>query len=149
MRFAVGDAAADGGADAGGVLRIDKIHVEREMEAGGAVGGELDRLVHDGAHAVLVDLAHGEGVDAVFEDVGLFGLVDVAEADDDDVGGVHFGLKSKRSVSSAGPRPTMQARGMPWTLPLGLDSGVFMSAWASSQIRPTADHACGSGARRR
>src|SRR4051812_22138969 len=30
----------------------------------------------------------------------------------------------------------MHASGMPWTLPLGLDSGVFMSAWASSQIRP-------------
>src|SRR4051794_14945359 len=31
----------------------------------------------------------------------------------------------------------MHARGIPCTLPLGLDSGVFMSAWASSQIRPT------------
>ena len=33
--------------------------------------------------------------------------------------------------------PMQQASGMPWMLPLGLVSGVFMSAWASIQIRPT------------
>ena len=40
-------------------------------------------------------------------------------------------------VSSRGPIPMQQARGIPWTLPLGLVAGVFMSACASIQIRPS------------
>ena len=40
-------------------------------------------------------------------------------------------------VSASGPRPRAMAQGMPWMLPDGLVSGVFMSPWASNQMRPT------------
>jgi len=34
------------------------------------------------------------------------------------------------------PMPRATARGMPWMFPLGEVSGVFMSPWASNQMRP-------------
>ena len=51
--------------------------------------------------------------------------------------GATLGRKPNRSASGSGPMPSRQASGMPWILPLGLESGVFISACASSQIRPT------------
>ena len=36
MRFAIGEAAAHGRADSRRFARIDRVHIEREMEAGGA-----------------------------------------------------------------------------------------------------------------
>ena len=51
--------------------------------------------------------------------------------------GFTLGEKSKMFASSEGHNPISAARGMPCTLPLGDESGVLMSVWASIQIRPT------------
>ena len=42
-----------------------------------------------------------------------------------------------RRARASGPKPRQAASGMPWTLPLGLVSGVLQSACASNQIRPS------------
>src|SRR5438876_9524424 len=68
--FAVGGAAAHRRAHAGSVFRVDPIHVERDVIAGGAAAGHAQRLFDDGAHAALVNVAHGQhfgsGVDNIF-----------------------------------------------------------------------------------
>ena len=46
------------------------------------------------------------------------------------------GERRPMDESSAGAGPSRAASGMPWTLPLVVVSGVFMSAWASTQSRP-------------
>ena len=61
--------------------------------------------------------------------IGFFGFVDVAHADERYVGGFdnrNAGLI--RFTNSGVPRPTSEASAMPWTLPLGVVAGVFMSA---------------------
>ena len=60
-----------------------------------------------------------------------------------------IGAKPARFTSSAAPRPSTTASGMPWMLPLGLVSGVFASACASNQTRPSFCCAVGGGARAR
>src|SRR5579862_2224931 len=64
VRFAVSSAAADRSAHAGRILRIDPVHVERNVVPGGAAPSQSQRLFHDGAHAALVDVAHREDADA-------------------------------------------------------------------------------------
>ena len=59
MRLAVREAAADGRADAGRVLRIDDVHVEADVNEVGA-GRVRERLTHAGLDAHTVDLAHRE-----------------------------------------------------------------------------------------
>src|SRR5712692_11249228 len=85
MGFAVGNAAADGSANTGGVGRIDEVHIEADGDAGGVVYGVLEGLGHDVAHAALVNVAHGEDVDARFLDDFAFLGVEITGADDDDV----------------------------------------------------------------
>src|SRR6516165_9141505 len=92
MRLAVGGAAADGGADAGGVLGVDPVHVEGDVIAGGAAAGGAQGLFDHGAHAALVDVAHGVDLaHAGAFDVGALGGVDVAHADEDGVFRQDFG----------------------------------------------------------
>ena len=50
------------------------------------------------------------------------------------------------STSWRGPLPRHTASGMPWTLPEGLVSGEFMSAWASTQIKPSGTSAARAAA---
>ena len=50
--------------------------------------------------------------------------------------GFTLGEKLKILESSGGPSPMIAASGMPCTLPLGEESGVLISLWASIQIRP-------------
>ena len=85
MGFAVGDAAAHGRADAGSVGGIDEIHVEADGDAGGVVHGVFHGVGHDFAHAALVDVAHGENVDAGFFDESAFVGVEIAHTDEDDI----------------------------------------------------------------
>jgi hypothetical protein len=54
----------------GASLRVDRVHVERKVEAGGAVGRAIDGLVHHAAQAALIDVAHGEGVNTPRAHVG-------------------------------------------------------------------------------
>jgi hypothetical protein len=62
--LAVGRPAGAGRAHAGRFGWIDEIHVEADVEPGGALGGDRDRLLHHLAHALHVDIAHGEKPDA-------------------------------------------------------------------------------------
>src|SRR5574341_387618 len=45
-------------------------------------------------------------------------------------------MDARVPAKEGSPIPSRCATGMPWTLPEGLDSGVFMSPCASNQIRP-------------
>ena len=63
--------------------------------------------------------------------------IHVAQADHRRPRPLHHGRSSPASPTRLGsPMPRATASGMPWMLPLGLVSGVFMSPWASNQMRP-------------
>src|ERR1051326_4166669 len=81
MSLAVGGSTAHRSADAGSVFGIDPIHVERDMVAGSATSGHAQGFFHDGAHAALVDVAHGEDADAGAMNVFFLYRVNVADAD--------------------------------------------------------------------
>ena len=56
--------------------------------------------------------------------------------------GPTLGQKPPIRASSIGSCPSSAATGMPCTLPLRLDSGVFMSPWASTQMRLSGRPTC-------
>src|SRR6266849_5926602 len=91
MGFAIGGAAPDRSANAGRVFRIDPIHIERDVIAGGAAAGHAESFFHHGAHAAFVDVAHGEDFDAGFADVFFFKVIDVADADEHAIFRLYFG----------------------------------------------------------
>ena len=100
--------------------------------------GRADGLIHHGAQAALVDVAHREGAHAGIAHVRLLHLIHVAQADDHRIRGVHLRREAEHVGQFRADRCRRKhASGMPWTLPLGLLSGVFISACASIQIRPT------------
>src|SRR5260370_16417629 len=105
MGFAVGDAAAYWSADTRGVGRIDEVHIEADGDACGVIHGVLESVGHDFAHAALVNVAHGEDVDAGFLDDFAFLRVEVARANDDDIGGGGFVRLAPKSATSAPPPP--------------------------------------------
>ncbi len=140
MRFAIGSAAAHGSADAGGVFGVDPVHVERDVIAGRAAARSAKGFFHHGAHAALVDVAHGVDLgDAGSLDVFFFRGVDVAHADQHDIVRVRLWARSRRMFGEffwgrgRAARPAA-CRGR---CREGDVSGVLMSEWASIQSRPT------------
>src|SRR6266576_1890973 len=95
MGFAVGDTAAYGSANAGRICGIDKIHIEADGDASGIVHGVLEGFGHYVTQAALINVAHGEDVDAGFLDDFPFLGVEIASADDDDIGGFGFRLEAE------------------------------------------------------
>src|SRR5437868_4617398 len=94
VSFAVSDSAAYRSAYAGSVGGIYEIHVEADGDAGGVVHGILYGVGHHFSHAALVDVAHGEDVNAGFlRDFALVGI-EIARADDDDIARLGLGLES-------------------------------------------------------
>lgn len=81
----MGQELTGGGGD-GGVKGID---VEAEVDGAGAAGGDvLDGHLDDLGNTVLVNLVHGEGLDAVLTEDLLLTSVDVTETDvNETVGG--------------------------------------------------------------
>ena len=73
----------------------------------------LDRLTDDATQAALIDVAHGEGVNARGAHIPALRFVHAAQSDDGDVEGSIFGANPPRWVSSRGPMPIEQASGMP------------------------------------
>ena len=69
-------------------------------------------------------------------DVLALAGVHVAHADERRVRAVDLGRGAAQVHQVGSPRPSATASGMPWMLPEGLVSGVFMSPWASNQMRP-------------
>src|SRR5712692_3267029 len=96
MGFAVGDAAPDGSAHAGSIGGIDEIHIQADGNACRIVHGVLEGVGHDFAHAALINIAHGEDVDAGFLDDFAFLGVEVARTHNDDVAGLGLGLESEK-----------------------------------------------------
>src|SRR6185503_4855755 len=92
--FAVGCAAADRGSDAGCILGIDPVHIERDVIAGCTAPRCPESFLHDGSHAALVDVAHRVDLaDASLANVGTLGGIDVPDAYQDcvlrrDLGGI-------------------------------------------------------------
>src|SRR5260370_7773477 len=91
MALEIGGPATDRSANAGRVFRIDPIHIERDVIAGGAASGHAEGFLHDGAHAAFVDVAHGKDFDSGFADVFFFKVIDVADADEHAIFRLHFG----------------------------------------------------------
>src|ERR1700734_2761936 len=77
--FAIRGAATHRRAHAGRIFGVDPVHVARNMVAGGAASGHAQSFFHHGAHATLVDVAHGEDADAGPAHVFFFDRVDVAD----------------------------------------------------------------------
>src|SRR5258708_12694438 len=111
MGFAVGGAAAHGSADAGSIGGIDEVHIEADGDAGGVVHGVLEGVGHDFAHAALVNIAHGENVDAGFLHGFAFLGVEIAGPDADGVARLGFGLEPiKVAPLGRAPAHTVLAR---------------------------------------
>src|SRR5580658_3440456 len=85
VSFAVGDAAANGSADAGRVARVHEVHIEADGDSVGVVTCKFDCLAHHFAQAALVDVAHGEDMYAGILDEAALLRVKVAHADQHDV----------------------------------------------------------------
>ena len=89
-----------GGGGDGGVKGID---VEAEVDGAGAAGGDvLDGHLDDLGNAVLVDLVHGEGLDAVLTEDLLLTSVDVTETDVDETVRGEAGLDPGKLLDLAG-----------------------------------------------
>ena len=79
-----GQAASDRRPRARRPLRVERVDVKRQVD--GRVGADVrERELHDVADAVAVDVVHAEGADVVLAEDGLFGAVDVPEADVDEL----------------------------------------------------------------
>src|SRR6266700_4345990 len=81
--FAITGAAPYWSAYAGSIFRIDPVHVERDMIPRRAASNDAQCFFDDGAHAALVDIAHGVDLNADLVDVFFFARVDVANPDHD------------------------------------------------------------------
>src|SRR6185369_3031318 len=117
MGLTIGRAAADERPGTRRKPRIYHIDIECDSETARGSRGDLNSIVDACQHSSLVDIAHREKV--------------VTHA------GFSLGANPSNSTRSCSPRPRRTERGMPWMLPDGEVSGVFMSAWASNQISPT------------
>ena len=80
----------------------------------------VQRFGHGVAHAVLVDMAHVEHVQAERADRLLFVGIDAADADEAMSSGASAAGSPLQPISAAGPWPSRQDTGMPCRLPLGL-----------------------------
>ncbi len=81
MRFAIRRPSPHRSAHPGRIFGIDPVHVERHVIAHGAASRHAERLFHHRAHAALVNVAHGEYLDAGLTNILFFNIVDIANAD--------------------------------------------------------------------
>jgi hypothetical protein len=88
MRLAVIEAALYRRANAWRDRGIADVHVERDVDAGCALAGQLHSLLRDGRDALAVDVLHREHVDARIPDSDLLAFVQIANADEHRVGGM-------------------------------------------------------------
>src|SRR5882672_3925888 len=96
MRFAVGHTTADGSPDAGSVGGVDEIHIEAHCDARRIVHRIFQRVGHYFTHPALINIAHGEDVNAgLFYDFAFL-RVQIPRTDDDDVTWLGFGLESEQ-----------------------------------------------------
>src|SRR4029077_6207395 len=70
---------------------VNPIHVERNVVAGGATAGRAQRFFDDGAHATLINVAHGVNLDPGFADIFFFRVINVAHSYHDAIFGLDLG----------------------------------------------------------
>ena len=117
---------------------IDRVHIEGKMKSRGARGGVADRFLHHAAQAAFVDIAHGEAMHAGARarSAARFRRRCAARRSRRSPG--RPSARSRRYASApaapgrSGRRAACRAR-CRW----GSISGVFISACASIQIRPS------------
>ena len=93
MRLAIGGAAADRRAHPGGIGGINEVHVQADGNASRVVHGVFQGFGHDVTQAALVDIAHGEDVNAGFLYDFAFLGIQVARSNDYDIARLGFGLE--------------------------------------------------------
>src|SRR5215475_14747016 len=94
MALAISRPAGNPGSDAGREIRIDEIHIHRNVESAGTTGGQPHRLVHHRAHPAFVEFAHRNYAYAGrLERDGLF-RVYASRADQHAIFGVNFRSES-------------------------------------------------------
>src|SRR5438105_1358036 len=90
MSLAVSDASAHRRSDARRLLRIDRIHIEGQMETGGTVRNKRDGLVHDASQTTFINIAHREGCDTGFAQDLTLAPIYVANATEHHVPPAYF-----------------------------------------------------------
>lgn len=83
--FSVGDAALDGGADAGGFVWVEEVHIEADVEVVDVCCCDLEGVIDDWGDPAVIDVGHGERGGVAVSNCGSFCWVEVSEADPDDV----------------------------------------------------------------
>ena len=63
-------------------------------------------------------------------------IIDIANADEDTIFRIDLWRKFVDVAEFGGSEPHERSEGIPWTLPLGEESGVFISVCASIQSNP-------------
>ena len=116
----------------GAISGIEEVDVEAHVHVG-VLGESVERELHGPSHAHLVDGAHVEHRQLLLVDESPLAGIDAADADLADPLRLDGGRCAAELTSSGGPKPHRHATGMPCRLPLGLNSRVLKSAWASSQ----------------
>src|ERR1700741_1906392 len=109
MCFAVGRAAAHGSSYAGSVLRVDPIHVERDVISSGSPTGHAESFFDHSAHAALVDVAHGEDADAGLVNVLFLDGVNITHTDQHTILRPHLGREVVDVRQITGPEPHQQS----------------------------------------
>ena len=123
VRLAVAEAAAHRRADARRDLRVDDIHVERDVHRR-AVADVLDRGLHHRLDAHAVEVAHREDHRVEPAEQVALALVDRAGADQRRAAGLDGRQRPRIACENAGPAtPSAAASAMPCTLPVGVVSG--------------------------
>src|ERR1700680_4630571 len=90
MGLAISCSAANGSPYAGCVLWIDPVHVERDVIARGASPCNAEGLFHDGSHTALVNVAHGQDLNACAANIRPLYGVNVAYSHQHTVLRAHF-----------------------------------------------------------
>src|SRR5437588_11026182 len=93
MRLAVAEPSADRRADTGRDVRVERVHVEADVDEAVVVARDvLERLAEDALDPQTIDMAHRPDAQAVLADELALARIERAGADDRDaraVGGRH------------------------------------------------------------
>src|SRR5688500_15861388 len=102
LRLAVSEAAAHRRPHARRLVRIERVHVQRKMDAV-ALARDSDRLLHRRAHAETIDVRHRERGHARLLDVVALARIHVAQAQQ------HAAVDARRPAKTGGERVTRKS----------------------------------------
>src|SRR5487761_298419 len=90
MSFPEGKPSLYGRSHTRSICRVHNVHVERYGESCGSIRAESDALLHDRAHTLFVNVAHGEDMNAGAFDGPPLASVHVSHADQNAAAGADF-----------------------------------------------------------